>query len=129
MNIHNDKTLYKIITGVFLTFSIVSMILAASAGGVKALLFTAWIIFALVIFWSIVVITINSGLSVSSKNILVRAVSGIVDSHIYCFALGLLVVLLIILSVGVWDYLDQRFPAKEDSSILVSEILNPMEKK
>jgi hypothetical protein len=121
MDIHNDKTLFKLIAKIFLIFSVLALIFAAIAGGLKAILFTVWIIFSCILFIIIIALSIDSGISVPSKKPLVRALSGIADFHFYQSSLGLLFILLAILSVGVWDYLDQKFPPK-NNILLVSEI-------
>jgi len=97
-------------------------------GGVKAALCTGWIIFSLIIFWGIIVFSISkTGVAPSSSPSLVRISYVLSDFYIYLFAAIIVFVLLLILSTNVWEYLDQRFPSKDNSSIPVSQILKPPE--
>lgn len=113
MNIYNDKDLYKLIIGALVIFSVGALGLSAVAGGIKAFLFMLWVLFVLVIFWGGVGVTLDSGLSTSSRVSTKRAASGYIDFYIYCLGLCILFFFLLFASVYVWMYLDRTYPSLE----------------
>ncbi|MFN3700747.1 MAG: hypothetical protein ACK4VI_04400 [Alphaproteobacteria bacterium] len=114
--------------GIALIVFISLTIMAWATGGLKAALFGVCIIFGVAIFSLIVALSItSSGIGFSSKNIILRAAGGLFSYHSYRFLL-LLALSLVFLLVGVWKYLDKRFPVMLDQNIPVSEIPNSREK-
>lgn len=128
MNIYSDKMVYKLIAVILGVFSILALALASIAGGLKAVLFTVWIILAVFIFWAVIVFCVTQkGLLSSSPKILTRVLWGFADFHVFRFLVGLFAILLAILTYSVWTYLDSHLPSKERNDMLVSAIPAPSE--
>lgn len=113
MNTYNDKDLYKLIIGVLAIFVVAALGGSVVEGGIKAFMFMLWALFALVLFWGVVGVTINSGLPTSSRVSTKRAASGYVDFYLYYLGLCVLGLFFLFTSVYVWVYLDRTYPSLE----------------
>lgn len=117
MNIYDDKTVYKIIAGIFVTFSVLMIISAAAHGGLKTALFAVWLIVAVIILATVFSSSIKANLPKDAKSPVENFMA--VYWNYFCFRtfLWFIIFLLCVASLFVWEYLDQRFPAQQESTL------------
>jgi hypothetical protein len=113
MNIFDDKILYKLIFFVLVIFMVAITSLAYFSGGMKYALFILWIIFALGLFWGIVIFSLlQKGIHASFNKIPKIIFWGGVNIFYLQCKLTILIIFFIVLSGYVWNFLNHHFPER-----------------
>ncbi len=125
MNIHDDKTLYKLIAAVGLFIFAMLLIPAAINGGLKAVLFVSWLGIAFAISLIIAAFTIGklTG-NYSSGGFIKNYVDIWFDMGFYKSCLIVLFIIVVLASASVWNFLDRKIPDQRYNDLPVSEIPN-----
>ncbi len=123
MNIYDDKTLYKLISGIgFVIFS-VAIIPAFINGGPKAALFVFWLGIAIAAFLVIVALIVEKISGDYSSGGFVRNYANIwFDMNSFKAVVSLVFIILLMASAAVWGFLDRKMPNQKPGDLPVSEL-------
>lgn len=108
MDLLNEKTLHKILAGLYLFVVAVVMF----GAGIKAGLFALWLSVAFVIFWLIVLLTIGDVSGFGKNGFIATYIKISVDIFFYKVFMFIVFCTLAWASINVWDFLDKKFPQK-----------------
>ena len=130
MNIFHDKKLYKFMASVFGVVFVSATIMTSITSGIKVAIFSCWIMFALLVFWLLVSVAVTQKAEeFSSKNGAFAFLHGLVSYYRFHTFLIVLAIVMLVLSVNVWNFLDKKFPAAENTNILESSLPSAIERQ
>ena len=113
MDFHSDKGLFKIVFIVLFALSVPILFLAYASAGLKAVIFTAWLLFAVIAFFAVIVLTFNKGTETTSEGFVGSYTDIWFNFYGYRIFIFLLFAFLFGISALFWDWLGQFFPPSE----------------
>lgn len=105
MDVHNDRTLYKLILAVASIFLFPFFVAGYVHFGPKWLLFALWLVFAFVLFVGFVIFLVRKPHIPTSRNFVISWVQIYESDLLFKVALGLFAGLLWWVSYYVWQFL------------------------